>query len=700
MQISIFKNFTQIISNVSVDQILNEIKTGTYKDKVEKLQLLYKQGEKQLFADQKKSLPAFTPSGTFKNGRKKQLLEKYSGLIILDLDHLDDETEVVKKQVISSPFTYSCFKSPSNHGLKILVRVDSSVEDHYNAFNKVKDYYKQLLGVTIDKSGSDVTRLCFISYDPDLYMNENADVFKLEKMAQEQSESNQLEINMENIKEQVEFIIAQVEEKRIDITSNYEDWCYVGFALENEFGENGRSYFHYLSRLNPNYNYDNCDRQYSKCLKSSNSGISIRSLFHIAKKYGVDISGKSGIKIKDSKTCKSIDKNKSATDNTRAKKLKTTNKFIITEEYLSERYIIRQNMISHKFEYKDKDSIEFMELNDNDLYVKLQKDNITISHTNLIALLKSQFVPEYNPFVDYFNNLPEWDGETDYIKKLSSYLESPDRERLDHHFKKWLVRLVRTALDRNYYNKQAFVLVSNKQNSGKSTYCRFICPPALNGYIAENIGTDKDGLIALSENLVINLDELSTADKNGINALKSLFSKDTVKVRLPYDMRSSSIARTVSFLGSTDKWEFLTDENGSVRWLCFEVTSIDWSYSKEINMDNVYSQAYHLLKNTSFKYELSAKEIEENDRHNRKYQVSTPERDLIQTYLEPSNSDSGEFMNSTDIIAYLMKYSTIKLNPNTVGKEMKFLGYNRVSKRTNGLPRWGYYVERIAENAD
>ncbi len=55
---------------------------------------------------------------------------------------------------------------------------------------------------------------------------------------------------------------------------------------------------------------------------------------------------------------------------------------------------------------------------------------------------------------------------------------------------KWFVRTVRTGIDKNYHNKQALILVSNKQNSGKSTYCRFLCPPALGGYIAENINPD------------------------------------------------------------------------------------------------------------------------------------------------------------------------------------------------------------------
>lgn len=691
MEISAFENFNKIKFHTTVEKVLHEIQHGTYHLAIMNLRNLYAAGKKKEYSEHKKRLLSFTPSGKFNEGRKKELLIEYSGMIILDLDQLGDKLSSLKEKINTCPFTFSCFASPSNDGLKVLVKVDTDSESHLNAFNQVKDYYEDLLHVEIDKSGKDVTRLCFMSYDPDLYINTDSKVFNV-STKNRQSERKSAKINNSfSIEDQVSLLIGKITESRTDITSNYEDWCNIGFALENEFGEQGRTYFHKISRLSPNYKYDDCNKQYNKCMQSKSSGITIKTLFHIAKDNGIELSGIG--------TQKSIGANKSneelaSTLNTKSEQ--TTNKFTITEEYLNERYIIRQNVVSNKFEYKEKGADEFKELNENNLFIKLQKDNINISLSNVIALLKSDFVPEYNPFVDYFESLPAWDLKTDYINQLSGYLHSPDRERLDRHFKKWLVRLVRTAIDKNYYNKQAFVLVSNKQNSGKSTFCRFLCPNALKEYIAENIGTDKDSQIALTENLLLNLDELSTADKNGINAWKSLFSKPSVKVRLVYDKRASTHPRRASFLGSTDRWEFLTDENGSVRWLCFEITSIDWDYSKEIDMDKVYAQAYHLLKKTSFNYELTSEEIDENDRQNRKYQVSTPERDLIQKYLKPAEEVGGEFVNSTEIIFYLNQYTTLKLSPPTIGKEMKFLGFKRASKRCEGMPLYGYYVKKIS----
>ena len=78
-----------------------------------------------------------------------------------------------------------------------------------------------------------------------------------------------------------------VEASGIDITSTYSDWLTIAFALVSEFGEDGRAIFHRLSRFYPHYDYNDADRQYSHCLNDGSREITIASLFHIAKLYGV-----------------------------------------------------------------------------------------------------------------------------------------------------------------------------------------------------------------------------------------------------------------------------------------------------------------------------------------------------------------------------------------------------------------------------
>ncbi|MCS7078384.1 MAG: virulence-associated E family protein, partial [Bacteroidia bacterium] len=198
------------------------------------------------------------------------------------------------------------------------------------------------------------------------------------------------------------------------------------------------------------------------------------------------------------------------------------------------------------------------------------------------------------------------------------------------------------------------------------------------------------GLIALTENLLINLDELATLSKADINQLKSFFSKTYIKVRKPYARKASVAHRVASFIGSTNNLEFLTDETGSVRWLCFEIESIDWSYRQKINMDNVYAQALYLYQNGNTG-QLTQEEIQENDYINRQYQVSTLEMHAIQSRYEPCEENDPEAIRLTSSellneLSELFKQVGHRSNIIILGRALKYLGYIQVTTRENNIP--------------
>ncbi|MDM8161422.1 VapE family protein [Labilibaculum sp. K2S] len=372
-----------------------------------------------------------------------------------------------------------------------------------------------------------------------------------------------------------------------------------------------------------------------------------------------------------------------------APKKTIANKFSLTEEYLNERYLLRNNIISLDIEIRKKDASKWRILCENSLYIELQKEGINISIANLLALLKSDYVPDYNPFESYFSNLPEWDG-IDHIGNLASYVHTKDQNSFELHFRKWMVRVIKTAIDSRFFNKQALIFVHDKQNSGKSTFCRFLCPPTLGGYISENISIDKDSRIALATNILINLDELATLSRRDINSLKALFSKEKINDRLPYERKASVIPRRCSFIGSTNEMEFLMDETGSVRWLCFEIEKIDWEYSKKIDIDLVYAQAYHLVK-TKFDCNLSLDEINENERRNQAFQILSEERQLIQKHFTHNESEEADsFRTATDIKTKLSQMLNINyLNVVKIGKALKQIDIPK--KKLNGV--YGYYLD-------
>ena len=179
--ITIFKNFNEVIEHKTIPEILHEIKTGKYRPGITYLRKSLAENKLEAYEKAKKSLPAFTPSGKFVGGRKMEFLEAYSNFIILDIDKLSQtDLQNAKHKANQSEYTYASFISPSGNGLKILVKVNTTKEDHKETFLAIQKHYETLLNHEIDKSGKDITRLCFYSFDDNLYHNEAAIVFASE----------------------------------------------------------------------------------------------------------------------------------------------------------------------------------------------------------------------------------------------------------------------------------------------------------------------------------------------------------------------------------------------------------------------------------------------------------------------------------------------------------------------------------------
>lgn len=88
----------------------------------------------------------------------------------------------------------------------------------------------------------------------------------------------------------IEQITQRIESSQTDLTTNYADWRDIGFALADELAELGRDYFHRISRFNSEYAIDDCNTQFDNCLKAKGHGITIKTLFHLAKQAGINIS--------------------------------------------------------------------------------------------------------------------------------------------------------------------------------------------------------------------------------------------------------------------------------------------------------------------------------------------------------------------------------------------------------------------------
>jgi hypothetical protein len=164
--------------DIGIDQVLTAIRTGGKKLllQIDQIRDKLRYGDataKKLAGELKKQLPAVMWSGTFSQ-RANDKLMKHSGLLCADLDSLGAQMVDVREKLQKSPHVVAAFLSPSGDGLKAVFRVPADATKHEGSFRAIEKHIKELTAVQIDKSGKDVSRLCFVSYDPDLYLNENA----------------------------------------------------------------------------------------------------------------------------------------------------------------------------------------------------------------------------------------------------------------------------------------------------------------------------------------------------------------------------------------------------------------------------------------------------------------------------------------------------------------------------------------------
>ena len=174
---TIFKNiFSKEPHFITVDKALERIKLGASKALVLDIRLAL---DKEKANKLKLNLPSICFSGKFGADRKDEQLVTHSGFIVLDFDDISDlrdkQTEIIQKD-----FVYACWVSPSGNGLKALVKIADG-KKHREHFQSLQEVFPE-----VDRSGINVSRVCYESFDPDIYVNEKAVVFtkakKIEKI--------------------------------------------------------------------------------------------------------------------------------------------------------------------------------------------------------------------------------------------------------------------------------------------------------------------------------------------------------------------------------------------------------------------------------------------------------------------------------------------------------------------------------------
>lgn len=149
-----------------IETALERIKSGESKAKVEAVRNESSKDERNKL---KKLLPAVCFSGQFAERNASSIIE-HSGFICIDFDGFEDEFSlaIYRHQLVNDKYSFAVFTSPSGNGLKVLVKIPKEIENHKKYFIALQEYYNV---PEFDKSCKDISRICYESYDPELFHN-------------------------------------------------------------------------------------------------------------------------------------------------------------------------------------------------------------------------------------------------------------------------------------------------------------------------------------------------------------------------------------------------------------------------------------------------------------------------------------------------------------------------------------------------
>jgi hypothetical protein len=236
--VSTYKNFKTKLEDNSIFNILQDIKNGKYQSEINSIRYAMQSGKEKQADELKSELLAFTTSGTFDKQRKTEFLKTYSQIINLDFDHIPIvELDSLVAIINDCKFTLASFISPRGEGIKVFIKINSNAETHAIAYNQVANFYKTLTGFDFDPKCKDITRLCFVSFDPNTCINEKATIFEVKEEVKETNAKaeNQVEQNL-STDELLDKCLKFTEQKEQYHNGNRNNFIHLFSSNANRFG--------------------------------------------------------------------------------------------------------------------------------------------------------------------------------------------------------------------------------------------------------------------------------------------------------------------------------------------------------------------------------------------------------------------------------------------------------------------------------
>ena len=615
----------------------------------------------------KTSQAAFVCSVILEGGRSQQHVRGYSDKAMVDIDDLNGKSlDTLVARVKADPHTFLAYVTLSGRGLRVVARVEPVPTDartFARAWQTVNDYYARLLGVTVDAQCKNATRMSVLCHDPEVCYRPEAEALAVEPEAPARPRASR--------GRPVRAVSAAPTVRRLveDDGILYAPGSHNAYICRclywmNRFGVSEADAEAWA--LSEFADYDAAEHSVAATVRSCYAQTAEHATCRLARYARARTS-----------------KNKSGGGGSRAPRVSVGQ----MEDFIGRWCQLRRNLLIHQLEVRlcegtGEEEPRWQLMTDaleNSLWRAMQHEGLDADLFRLRTLLQSDFVPTYHPLRRYLDTLPPWDGTTDYIGRLARMVvcRGTSAAEFDYYFRRWLVGMLAAALDDGVVNHEILVLLG-PQGSFKSSFLENLLPPCLRRYYTTKTNSQrltKDDLFTMTENLLVNFEEIDSMQRPELNQLKAMTTTLYINERPAYGRNKVRLPHVASFCATGNNLQFLTDDTGNRRWLPFEVEHIENPWTTPIDYEGVYAQAKALLDG-GFRYWFQGDEVEALNRRNRRFEAPNPARELILAhYRRPSALEKGRYLTASQICA---RFASMRLSPVQVGRAMKELGFEQV----------------------
>jgi predicted P-loop ATPase len=361
---------------------------------------------------------------------------------------------------------------------------------------------------------------------------------------------------------------------------------------------------------------------------------------------------------------------------------------LMTELYLQDHFEFRNNVLNGKVEFRPKGDADYRPLTEraqNSIVLDMLReglDNEGNPKTLCQLYLHSEAVPVYDPIRDYLEHLPQWDGHN-HVADLFNRLPGITSEQAGY-LAVWLRSAVAhwMQMDTLHGNECVPTLIGS-QGCGKTTFLRRMLPQHLRQYYLDhlNLSNKFDKEMALTNNLLVNLDELDAIRPSQHAALKQTLSKSKVNGRPIYGASQEDRARYASFVATTNNPHPLTDATGSRRYICLQIPEGQYINNVgEIDYDQLYAQVLHEVQDEKAPYWFTNEEVARIQELNQNYMEQKDMAEIVKAcFRKPKEGEKAQSMNSTQMLNVLhTAYPSLKINHSAklfLSETMKDMGY-------------------------